>query len=107
MSAMNRSERSCSPWSTQIISFFSISNTALVQSRSQSPTPTQRLADGGGERSYLPSEEIIAELCQAALRFANGTKQKDDLTAVVLKQVATQATRRKKQVRTDSGARAS
>jgi serine phosphatase RsbU (regulator of sigma subunit) len=39
---------------------------------------------------HLPPEEIIAELYQAVLAFANGTKQKDDLTAVVIKRVGTQ-----------------
>ena len=40
----------------------------------------------------LPPEEIIAELYQAVLAFANGTKQKDDLTAVIIKRISAQKT---------------
>ncbi len=36
---------------------------------------------------HLPPEEIIAELYTAVKAFANGTKQMDDLTAVVIKRV--------------------
>jgi serine phosphatase RsbU (regulator of sigma subunit) len=45
----------------------------------------ERLADTVRKSSHLPPEEIIAELHQAVLAFAGGTKQKDDLTAVVIK----------------------
>jgi len=37
--------------------------------------------------SHLPPEETIAELYSAALAFANGSRQRDDLTAVVIKRV--------------------
>jgi serine phosphatase RsbU (regulator of sigma subunit) len=47
-----------------------------------------RLGDAVRKFSNLPPEQIIAELYQAVLAFANGTKQKDDLTAVVIKRVA-------------------
>ena len=40
-----------------------------------------------GSRERSP-EEIIAELYKSVLAFANGTKQIDDLTAVVIKRVA-------------------
>ena len=36
----------------------------------------------------LPPEEIIAELYAAVLKFADGTPQQDDLTAVVIKRTA-------------------
>jgi serine phosphatase RsbU (regulator of sigma subunit) len=36
----------------------------------------------------LPPDEIIAELYAAVLKFANGTPQQDDLTAVVIKRTA-------------------
>ena len=39
------------------------------------------------ESRHLPPEEIIAELYKAVKVFANGTKQMDDLTAVVIKRV--------------------
>jgi serine phosphatase RsbU (regulator of sigma subunit) len=45
----------------------------------------ERLADTIRKSNHLPPEEIIAELHQAVLAFAGGTKQKDDLTAVVIK----------------------
>jgi serine phosphatase RsbU (regulator of sigma subunit) len=35
----------------------------------------------------LPSSEIIARLYDAVTRFANGTKQQDDLTAVIIKRL--------------------
>ena len=44
-----------------------------------------RLADAIRKTSHLAPEEIIAELYQAVLAFSNGTKQNDDLTAVVIK----------------------
>ncbi len=47
----------------------------------------ERLADAVRKYCHMPPEEIIAELYQAVLAFANGTKQKDDLTAVVIKRV--------------------
>jgi phosphoserine phosphatase RsbU/P len=37
--------------------------------------------------SHLTPEEIIAELYNAVLAFSNGSKQRDDLTAVVIKRV--------------------
>jgi serine phosphatase RsbU (regulator of sigma subunit) len=40
----------------------------------------------------LPPEEILAELYAAVLKFANGTPQVDDLTAVVIKKAAAHAT---------------
>jgi serine phosphatase RsbU (regulator of sigma subunit) len=40
------------------------------------------------KHGHLPPEEIIAELYHAVLAFANGTKQNDDLTAVVIKRTA-------------------
>lgn len=33
----------------------------------------------------LPASEIISHLYDAVIRFSNGTKQQDDLTAVVIK----------------------
>lgn len=45
----------------------------------------ERMADTVRKSRHLPPEEIIAELYQAVLTFAHGTKQKDDLTAVVIK----------------------
>jgi serine phosphatase RsbU (regulator of sigma subunit) len=50
----------------------------------------ERLADSVRKFSKLPPEQIIAELYHAVLAFANGTKQNDDLTAVVIKRVGTQ-----------------
>jgi serine phosphatase RsbU (regulator of sigma subunit) len=41
------------------------------------------------KHGHLPPEEIIAELYHAVLEFAGGTKQKDDLTAVVIKRIGT------------------
>jgi len=35
----------------------------------------------------LASSEIIARLYEAVTRFANGTKQQDDLTAVIIKRL--------------------
>ena len=37
---------------------------------------------------HLPPEEILAELYAAVLKFAGGTPQQDDLTAVVIKRTA-------------------
>jgi serine phosphatase RsbU (regulator of sigma subunit) len=39
--------------------------------------------------SHLGPEEIIAELYHAVLAFSGGTKQQDDLTAVLIKRIAT------------------
>jgi len=39
--------------------------------------------------SHLHPEEIIAELYHAVLAFSGGTRQKDDLTAVLIKRIAT------------------
>ena len=35
----------------------------------------------------LPSSEIIARLYDAVITFANGTSQKDDLTAVLIRRL--------------------
>jgi len=48
---------------------------------------TERLSETIRRVSHLPPEEIIAELYSAVLTFANGSKQRDDLTAVVIKRV--------------------
>jgi serine phosphatase RsbU (regulator of sigma subunit) len=47
-----------------------------------------RLTQAVREAKHLAPEEIIAELYDAVREFANGTKQMDDLTAVVIKRVA-------------------
>jgi serine phosphatase RsbU (regulator of sigma subunit) len=47
-----------------------------------------RLTQTIRESRHLPPEEIIAQLYKAVQAFANGTKQMDDLTAVVIKRVA-------------------
>jgi serine phosphatase RsbU (regulator of sigma subunit) len=52
----------------------------------------ERLGAAVRKFSSLPPEEIIAELYQAVLAFANGTKQKDDLTAVIIKRTSAQKT---------------
>jgi serine phosphatase RsbU (regulator of sigma subunit) len=36
----------------------------------------------------LPASQIISSLHEAVLRFAGGTRQLDDLTAVVVKRLA-------------------
>lgn len=59
--------------------FFEWENTAGEQ------FGVERLADTVRKSSHLGPEEIIAELYQAVLSFSNGTKQNDDLTAVVIK----------------------
>jgi serine phosphatase RsbU (regulator of sigma subunit) len=46
-----------------------------------------RLTQAIRDARHLPSEEIITELYSAVKRFVNGTKQMDDLTAVVIKRV--------------------
>jgi serine phosphatase RsbU (regulator of sigma subunit) len=47
----------------------------------------ERLGEAVRKFCHLPPEEIIAELYHAVLAFADGTKQNDDLTAVVIKRV--------------------
>lgn len=47
-----------------------------------------RISDIIRKHSHLPPEEIIAELHHAVLAFSGGTKQKDDLTAVLIKRMA-------------------
>lgn len=47
----------------------------------------ERLTEAIRSARHLPPEEIIAELYKAVRNFANGTKQMDDLTAVVIKRV--------------------
>ncbi|MEG9437130.1 PP2C family protein-serine/threonine phosphatase [Edaphobacter sp. HDX4] len=46
-----------------------------------------RLTQAVRNARHLPSEQIIAELYSAVKAFADGTKQVDDLTAVVIKRV--------------------
>lgn len=46
-----------------------------------------RLGDTVRKSSHLAPEEIIAELYNSVLAFSNGSKQNDDLTAVVIKRV--------------------
>jgi serine phosphatase RsbU (regulator of sigma subunit) len=46
-----------------------------------------RLTQAVRDARHLPSEQIIAELYSAVKVFADGTKQVDDLTAVVIKRV--------------------
>jgi serine phosphatase RsbU (regulator of sigma subunit) len=46
-----------------------------------------RLGDSVRKSNHLAPEEIIAELYNAVLVFTNGSKQTDDLTAVVIKRV--------------------
>ena len=48
---------------------------------------TERASETIRRASHLPPEEIIAELYSAVLAFSNGSKQRDDLTAVVIKRV--------------------
>jgi serine phosphatase RsbU (regulator of sigma subunit) len=50
----------------------------------------ERMGDVVRKSNHLPPEAIIAELCHAVLAFSNGTKQKDDLTAVVIKRTGAQ-----------------
>ncbi|MBZ5537837.1 MAG: SpoIIE family protein phosphatase [Acidobacteriia bacterium] len=45
----------------------------------------ERLGETVRRSSHLPPEEIIAELYNSVLTFANGARQLDDLTAVVIK----------------------
>jgi len=44
-----------------------------------------RLTKSVREARHLTPEEIIAKLYEAVKKFSNGTKQIDDLTAVVIK----------------------
>ena len=48
---------------------------------------TERFSETIRRVSHLTPEEIIAELYSAVLAFSNGSKQQDDLTAVVIKRV--------------------
>lgn len=52
----------------------------------------ERLGDCVRRYCQLPPEEIIARLYDAVVTFSQGTSQQDDLTAVVIKRVPTQAT---------------
>jgi serine phosphatase RsbU (regulator of sigma subunit) len=45
----------------------------------------RRIEDELRSSRELPSSEIIKRLHDAVLRFSNGTKQQDDLTAVLIK----------------------
>ena len=45
----------------------------------------ERISEALRKHSHLPPEEIIAELYDAVLGFSGGTKQTDDLTAVLVK----------------------
>lgn len=47
-----------------------------------------RLQDAIRAVRHLPASQIISSLHEAVLRFAGGTKQADDLTAVVVKRLA-------------------
>lgn len=51
----------------------------------------ERLAAVVGQFSDCDPEVIIAELYDAVLKFSQGTPQKDDLTAVLIKRVAVEA----------------
>jgi len=48
---------------------------------------TERLEDVIRSSKHLDSREIIAKLYDAVTRFSNGTKQQDDLTAVIIKRL--------------------
>ena len=48
---------------------------------------TERASETIRRVSHLTPEEIIAELYSAVLAFSDGSKQRDDLTAVVIKRV--------------------
>jgi len=58
----------------------------------------ERLTEAIRSARHLPPEEIIAEVYNAVRKFANGTKQMDDLTAVVIKRVSGEG-----EVRTSAG----
>ena len=45
----------------------------------------QRLAQAILSLSHLPSDELISGLYKAVIDFSDGTKQADDLTALVIK----------------------
>jgi serine phosphatase RsbU (regulator of sigma subunit) len=47
----------------------------------------ERMTKSIRESRHLPPEQIIEKLYSAVKAFANGTKQMDDLTAVVIKRV--------------------
>jgi serine phosphatase RsbU (regulator of sigma subunit) len=51
----------------------------------------ERIAAVVGQFSDREPEIIIAELYDAVLKFSQGTPQKDDLTAVLIKRVALEA----------------
>jgi phosphoserine phosphatase RsbU/P len=46
---------------------------------------SKRLEESVRANRDKPAAEIISELYQDVLKFSNGTEQKDDLTAIVLK----------------------
>ena len=48
----------------------------------------ERMTKSIRESKHLPPEEIIKQLYAAVKAFAKGTRQVDDLTAVVIKRVA-------------------
>jgi serine phosphatase RsbU (regulator of sigma subunit) len=48
---------------------------------------TERLGDSVRAARHKPASEIISSLYQDVLKFAAGTKQMDDLTAIVLKRI--------------------
>lgn len=58
------------------------------ENSSQEQFGFDRLADMIRKHCHLPPEEIIAEIYHSVLAFAGGTKQKDDLTAVLVKRTA-------------------
>ena len=47
-----------------------------------------RLQEAIRAARHLPASQIISSLYEAVLRFAGGTRQMDDLTAVVVKRLA-------------------
>ena len=57
----------------------------------EEPFGTERLAAVVGQFSAGQPEIIISELYDAVLKFSQGTPQKDDLTAVLIKRVAEEA----------------
>jgi phosphoserine phosphatase RsbU/P len=61
------------------------------QNPKEEPFGTERLAAVVGQFSDREPEIIIAELYDAVLKFSQGTPQKDDLTAVLIKRVAVEA----------------
>jgi hypothetical protein len=61
------------------------------QNRKEEQFGAERIAAVVGQFSDHEPEIIIAELYDAVLKFSQGTPQKDDLTAVLIKRVALQA----------------